>query len=283
MIGGMTLRNFSMGLLALLCAALGALHHGSHLWAAQAATPASGSPPSIVLLGEVHDNAAQHAMRLETFKALLAGGARPALLMEQFDREHQAAIDRARAASPRPDADAVIAAGSGSPRWNWAFYKPFVELALAHDLPLVAANVSRKDAQQVMVQGLEKSGFDARVPADIERAHTADIESSHCGLIGEAQARVMASAQVARDQFMARMVESYASRGVVLLAGNGHVRNDVGVPRWLSAATKARSTVLGFLEEGGAPPGAYDRVYQTPPQPREDPCAAMRKAPPLST
>jgi hypothetical protein len=32
----------------------------------------------VVLLGEVHDNAAQHALRLDAFRAALAAGARPA-------------------------------------------------------------------------------------------------------------------------------------------------------------------------------------------------------------
>jgi len=275
----MTHRNFSTRVAALLLLAWGAIHHG-HTGSAHAAMPGVTSAPTIVLLGEVHDNAALHALRLEAFKALLGTGARPALLMEQFDREHQADIDRVRAASPTLDADAVISAGAGSPSWDWAFYKPFVELALANGLPLVAVNVSRADARQVMLQGLEKTGFDARLPADVERAHAADIESSHCGMIGAAQAHAMALAQVARDQFMARMIEANAAHGAVLLAGNGHVRKDVGVLRWLSPASKGRSSVVGFLEGGDDDASAYDQVYQAAPQPREDPCAAMRKAQP---
>jgi len=35
----------------------------------------------VVLLGEVHDNAAQHALRLRAFEARLATCARPALVM----------------------------------------------------------------------------------------------------------------------------------------------------------------------------------------------------------
>jgi hypothetical protein len=49
----------------------------------------------VVLLGEVHDNAAQHATRAAALRRLLAGGARPAIAFEQFDRERQADIDRA--------------------------------------------------------------------------------------------------------------------------------------------------------------------------------------------
>lgn len=50
----------------------------------------------IVLLGEVHDNVAQHAARAATLQRLLAKGAGPAIAFEQFDRERQADLDRAR-------------------------------------------------------------------------------------------------------------------------------------------------------------------------------------------
>ncbi|WP_457334139.1 ChaN family lipoprotein [Rhizobacter sp. P5_C2] len=248
------------------------------LLAGCALSPAHSTPPAIVLLGEVHDNAAQHALRLAEFRQLLDTGARPALLMEQFDRDRQPDIDRLRAAAPAPTAAALIAAAGGGPGWNWAFYSPFVQLALDHGLPIVAVNVSRADSRQVISKGLADTGFSAEVPEAIWAAHTGDIEDSHCGMIDAATARRMAGAQVARDQFMARSVEAYAERGVVLLAGNGHVRRDVGVPRWLADRTRARSRSVGYLEDTDAPPaGAYDRVVVTPAQPREDPCAAMRK------
>jgi uncharacterized iron-regulated protein len=90
----------------------------------------------------------------------------------------------------------------------------------------------------------------------------------------------MALAQVARDQAMARLVQQHAARGVVLVAGNGHVRRDIGVPRWLDAPLQGRVQVVGQVERAAdAPPGAFDRIVVTPPQPREDPCAAMKRRP----
>ena len=237
----------------------------------------------IVLFGEVHDNAAQHALRLDEVKALLASGARPVLLMEQFDRERQPEIDRSRAATPRPDADALILAGSGAPAsetraWNWAFYKPLIELALANDLPIVAANVSRADTRRVVRDGLAATGFDADVPPAIVRAQAEIIERSHCGQVDMPLATRMASAQIARDQFMARAITANASRGVLLLAGNGHVRSDIGVPRWLAPALRERAQSIGLLEEGDdTDRAAYTRVVLTPAPTREDPCAAMLK------
>ena len=43
----------------------------------------------VVLLGEVHDNAAQHALRVAALRQLLAAGARPAIAFEQLDRERR--------------------------------------------------------------------------------------------------------------------------------------------------------------------------------------------------
>jgi uncharacterized iron-regulated protein len=231
----------------------------------------------IVLLGEVHDSAAQHALRARALRALVESGARPALLMEQFDRERQADLDRA-VARPGATADAVIAAGAPAEAgamqggWPWKFYRPYVALALEYRLPLVAANVSRADSRLVAAGGLAALGFDSRVPQDIVEAQTRAIVAGHCGLIGQAQAGGMVAAQVARDQFMARSIEAHAARGAVLLAGDGHVRADVGVPRWLDPATRARSVSIGLLESGAADAAAYDMAVTTPPQPRPDPC-----------
>ncbi len=230
----------------------------------------------VVLLGEVHDNAAQHALRLQAFEAWLAGGARPALVMEQFDRERQGEIDRLRAMTPAPDAGMLIAA-AGADGWQWRFYRPFLALALQHGLPIVAANVSREEARRVMREGLQATGFSADVPPDLLQALAQDIEDSHCGMLDAATARRMALAQVARDQAMAAAVERHAQRGVLLLAGNGHVRIDAGVPRWLGPATRARSEAIGLLESNDPGHGRYDRILLTATQERPDPCAAMRR------
>ena len=233
----------------------------------------------LVLLGEVHDNAAQHALRAQALRALLDGGARPALLMEQFDREQQGAIDRVLA-RPGAGVDEVIAAGAPDAAalqgWDWALYRPYLALALQHRLPIVAANVSRADTRRVVQNGLPALGFEAAVPADIDTAQAQAIVDSHCGMLDDTQARRMVSAQVARDQFMARLLEANAAHGALLLAGNGHVRTDIGVPRWLSPATRARSVAIGLLEPGDDSAPAFDLAFTTAAQLRPDPCEGMR-------
>ncbi len=228
----------------------------------------------VVLLGEVHDHPQQHALRARAFDALLARGARPALVLEQLDADRQADIDRLRSAPGGIDADALITQ-VGGPGWHWPFYRPFIEQALRHGLPIVAANVGSEAARTVMRDGLAAHGFDAQVPEDLLAPIAGLIEGSHCGMISAPLARRMALAQVARDQSMARALQAHAARGAVLLAGNVHVRTDIGVPRWLDPDLRARSVAIGVVENGD-PTGAFDRRVITPPHPRADPCASLR-------
>jgi uncharacterized iron-regulated protein len=237
----------------------------------------------IVLLGEVHDNAEQHALRAQALRGLLESGARPALLMEQFDREHQHEIDRVLA-RPGVSVEDVIAAGAPDAAsmqgWSWPLYRPYIALALQYRLPIVAVNVSRADTRRVVQEGLRALGFDDSIPEDIERVQTQAIVDGHCGMLDETQARRLVGAQVARDQFMARALEKQASRGAILLAGNGHVRSDVGVARWLSASARSQSVSIGMLEQGDPNAAAYGIAVVTPVQARADPCEGMRAASP---
>ncbi len=266
-----------------------------------AAVPAAGSLPlqadpqalaeamrgaAVVLLGEVHDNAAQHALRADALARLLATGARPALAFEQFDRERQADLDRARREYPG-DVDALIGRAAPGSGWDWALYRPFLRLALDHDLPIVAANLSRADASRVIREGFgavfdaparEALGLDA-LPAAVAAAHEREVDDGHCGLMPAAMLAPMARAQIARDAALAAAIAPHAARGVVLLTGNGHARRDIGVTLWLPASLQPRTIAIGLLEPGTAaamPREAFDRVVRTPAAERGDPCAGLR-------
>lgn len=241
----------------------------------------------VVLLGEVHDNASQHALRAAAVRQLVLQGARPALAFEQFDRERQADIERARRERPR-DADYVIAQAKGGDDWPWEAYRPFVALALEYDLPIVAANLSRRDAMKVAIDGWPAL-FDANMrkelrldalPADFRHKHEDAIAEGHCDLLPADALPARARAQIARDVVMAQALRPYVDRGVVLLAGNGHVRNDIGVPFWLGAAERRAAVSIGLLERAsdGSPPespDAFDAYVITAPAARPDPCKEL--------
>lgn len=114
---------------------------------------------AIVLLGEVHDNAEQHRLRLRLLRRAFAAGWRPAIAMEQLDRERQADVEEARRERPG-DAQYVIERAGSATAWRWDSYRPFVALALEFDVPLVAANLSSADAKAI-VRGGFGAVFDA--------------------------------------------------------------------------------------------------------------------------
>jgi len=78
-----------------------------------------------VLLGEVHDNAEHHLLRHGLLVALVGGGRRPAIAMEQFDREHQPALQRVQNA-PAPTSESLKTAGRFDAQgWNCPIYIVF--------------------------------------------------------------------------------------------------------------------------------------------------------------
>ena len=234
---------------------------------------------AVVLLGEVHDNAAQHALRVAALRRLLETGARPAIAFEQLDRERQIDIDRARRERPG-DADYLIAQANGNAGWRWEFYRPFVALALEYNVPIVAANLSRSDAIRDAMDGW-LAVFDAskvgdlgldRLPADYRRKHAEAISAGHCNTLSTEEAAARARGQIARDIVMAQSLRPYLKRGVVLLAGNGHVRRDIGVPVWLQAVTIS----IGILE-ADEDSANFDSYIVTDRATRPDPCNELRR------
>jgi uncharacterized iron-regulated protein len=242
----------------------------------------------VVLLGEVHDNVVQHRIRADALHRLLAGGARPAIAFEQFDRERQADIDRARREPPpegRSLADHVIAqARAPKDSWDWARYRPFVELALQYDLPIVAANLSRSAAARVAREGPDAVFTEAERAelaldrfGDILAEHEHVVQVGHCNMLPKSALPGLARAQIARDAVLAQSLRPYLGRGVILLTGNGHARRDIGVPRHLAEADQPRLWSIGLLEEGTEARSAlFDATFVSPAQERPDPCAALQ-------
>lgn len=171
--------------------------------------------------------------------------------------------------------------------WNWDFYRPFVALALRYELPLIAANLSNADTTRIVRDGfaavfdketLAALGLDRPVATDWQSAQQTEIDAGHCHALPPAAWPRMADAQFARDAVMARTLRQHAETGAVLLAGNGHVRRDLGVPRWL-ATDRGRVLAVAFLEDGDdtTPPSAFDAVVRTPSIQRGDPCAGFER------
>jgi uncharacterized iron-regulated protein len=243
----------------------------------------TGSAP-IWLMGEVHDHPLGHAYRLADLKRELGGSWRPAILMEQFDVQRQAQLTHAWQTCE--DAQCVIAAAGGD-GWQWPFYEPLIQLALDYRLPLVAANVSRAQLGEVMKHGFEavfddqaiqQYGLNQPLPDAWLQAQRQAMRLGHCNLLPESMIDPMVKAQATRDIMYAQLLAQYASQGAVVIAGNGHVRKDLGIYVWLPQALRDQVTVFAYVESDAADALAYDRIRLMPAHERGDPCETFRRA-----
>ncbi len=240
-----------------------------------------------VLLGEVHDNPLHHRERATLLAAL--ADRRPTVVFEQFARTS----DTALAAPVGSDFEAWLdRAGFDRKGWAWPLHRPLIDAALASRLPIRGGNLSRDEVRQVARQGA------AAAPADLASAlaqplPTAAAEAldralldGHCGQLPAAAVPRLRDAQAARDAAMAdAMLRAVAdgAASTVLIAGNGHVRRDHGVPLWLARRQPGAKVIsVGFLErdaDGRPPPVAeravYDVVWLSAHRPRPDPCAGF--------
>ena len=241
---------------------------------------------TVALLGEVHDNPELHRLRARILRRAVDAGWRPTLVMEQFDVDRDDDIERSRRERPRDVRYLIDQATSTQSRWSWNDYEPVIAMALEHDLPLRAGNLARGVAARIVRDGyaaafarreIEELGLDRALDPGLLQGQQREIDAGHCGALPPAVLPSMARAQFARDAVMAQVLRRHPGRGVVLLAGNGHVRRDLGVPRWFGSIASSRVLAVGFVEaDQPIDRDAFDAVVVAPPAARKDPCSAFQ-------
>ena len=276
----------------------------------------------IALLGEVHDNAAQHTLRVTWIRSAAGlipsifrpdGGRKlyPGLVLEHIRTDQKPALDQFAAFNAR--ARRLGHAGdmfrfldwksSGWPDQN--IFEPLFTAAIQAKLPIYPGDLPRETIRkaakegEVAIPSEERARLKLDAPLDprLQDALLTELEDSHCGMLPKTAFGNMAFAQRYRDAHLADAILKAAAiqgdtRGVVLLAGNGHVRNDRGVPYYLRQRAPDKrivSVMLVEVEDGKTDPQAYvprdpngrpaaDYIVLTPRQDRPDPCEGIRSA-----
>lgn len=228
-----------------------------------------------LMLGERHDSEHHHRLQLDALKAIARRGRKPTLVMEQFDRENQAALASAQSTGTT-DAELLADAGKLDRKaWQWPMYRDLIKFAAERGWPLAAANLSRSDAREIAT-GRRQVALPDIGEAAIE-ALEQDIVDGHCGhKLPQDRLTPIVTAQRARDAAMAEAIEA-GTAPTVLIAGAGHVRRDRAAPRYLKDAKGL--LVIAYVEtaEGKNRPQAYDSagfdlLWFTPAARRDDPC-----------
>ncbi len=230
----------------------------------------------VVLLGELHDNPGHHALRGRLIARI--AGPRTTVVAEHLPAP-------ARVANEGRLLDDLQAAGFQPQGWGWPLHEPLFAAVRQAGAPLVGGNLPKGASKQLMMKG--EDALDApladvyrRAPlaANAVRLLDADLVSGHCGKLPEKYLAPMRLVQRATDISMAN--ELLARRPSVLVAGNGHVRKDYGVPQVIGALSPSlKISAVGFYEKDMDAPellqslaGRYDYLWLTEGIERSDPC-----------
>lgn len=230
----------------------------------------------VVLLGELHDNPSHHAIRGRLIARI--AGPQTTVVAEHLPVG-------AKLAPGGSLLNDLEAAGFHAEGWGWPLHEPLFSGVRQAGAPLVGGNLPRGFSRQLMQQGegaLDDPMADAysRSPLspDAARRLDDDLVSGHCGKLPTKYLAPMHLVQRATDVSMARAL--LAHRPSLLVAGNGHVRKDYGVPQVLGAlAPSLKISAVGFYEKDSDAPellqslaSRYDYLWLTDGAERTDPC-----------
>ena len=245
----------------------------------------------LLLLGETHTNFDHHSRQAHIIQEWMAGGPGPSLVLEMINYQ-----DSEQLQSPKFNLDTLkgkLEEIAG--QWNWQVYTPILELKLAHNLPMLGANLSRQQLDQFSRQGkCEISRPQARlnICQALNEAQKETIRQlvfdGHCGYLPLERTEPLMQIQIAKDaSFALSLAKAGADNKAVLIAGSVHVRKDIGVPVHLRALgrTFVSMTFMNvapaktrFEDYMPASPAAdshrqlFDYIYFTPSDRNLDPC-----------
>ncbi|KAE9628256.1 ChaN family lipoprotein [Parasedimentitalea maritima] len=233
----------------------------------------------VVILGEVHDNAAHHQIQADILNALS-----PKAVVWEMITQTQAAV---LSGIDLKDATRVSAqldwGNSGWPEFE--LYAPV--FAAATGAQQFGGLVPRAQAGEVMERGAANFfgddaalfGLDQRLSEAEQQAREADQLSNHCNALPAEMLPMMVEFQRLRDAALAKAtLQALKATGgpVAVITGNGHARKDRGMPVYLTQARPDLSVVTVGQSENGQVAGAFDLVLDSDPVERPDSCLAFQ-------
>lgn len=246
-----------------------------------------------LLLGEKHDNPDHHDLQLHVLEKVLSSDSVGRVVFEMLDSDADTSLTSLYEQEFDGHDQIKDFLSWDEEGWDWNFYGPLISAAYSKNVPIGAGNISFTEVGRVY--GADSSEFQyltGVLDANTMDQLNTDIDESHCGMLPESQFPSMVRVQQVRDYEMAAsMMQDSAKEKTVLIAGNYHVRQDLGVPNYLLAQDKSleREDIvsIAFLEvqSGEDRPqeylqkfsdiAAYDFIWFTPAISNEDYCASL--------
>ena len=227
-----------------------------------------------LLLGEQHDAPEHQRWEADSVRWLAERGRLAALVIEMAE-----AGTGTDGLPPDANAAQVYAALRwNEAAWPWERYRAVVMAAVAAGVPVRGGNLPRSRMRAAM----QDEALDRHLPPAALALQRNAIEEGHCGLLPADRVMPMVRIQLARDASMAQVMQQARQDGrtVLLAAGWGHVRRDLGVPTWLPANFNAKVAIAQAGQARAAIESEANYIHPTPALAPRDHCAELRARPP---
>ncbi|MEZ5664061.1 MAG: ChaN family lipoprotein [Burkholderiaceae bacterium] len=236
------------------------------------------------LIGEQHDAPEHQAMQDAVVRFLTGRHRLAALVIEMAEAGQSTAGLSADAGEAQVRQVLGWTDERNDAGWPWDRYGPTILSAVRAGVPVLGGNLPRDRQRQAMAD----DSLDRLLDAASLARQQALVREGHCMLLPDRQIAPMTRIQLARDRSMAGVVLQAIRPGktVLLIAGNEHVRRDLGVPRHLPAdvpvlvlQSRGRDAAAPGVSGAGADEahGLADLTWLTPPRPPRDYCAELRQ------
>lgn len=231
-------------------------------------------PTPVLLLGEQHDAPEHQRFQRQAVLALAGQAQLAAVVLEMADAGRQTTGMEPNATEEQVQAT-LQWSSQGTGGWPWPVYAPVVMAAVRAGVPVLGGNLPRARMHAVMAD----ETLDASLPPDGLREQRDNIRQGHCDLLPASQIAPMTRIQLARDRSMAQVIEHALQPGrtVLLIAGNQHVRRDLGVPQHLPPGQAYKVVVAQSEGQDAGAQAVSDQVWLTPARPPRDHCEALRR------
>ncbi|OGQ94217.1 MAG: hypothetical protein A2521_05550, partial [Deltaproteobacteria bacterium RIFOXYD12_FULL_57_12] len=213
------------------------------------------STSRVLYVGENHTSYEDHLLQLRLIRALYERDPQLAIGMEMFPRAAQSALDDYTAG--RIDEKTFLKKSAYFKVWSFDYrlYREIINFARRHQLPVIALNLDRDVVSAVFKTGDTNTlAAEAReeLPADRDldiHGYRGRIETAyqmHAGQRSDEKFSGFLQAQALWDETMAETAADYLrdhpAEKLVIIAGQGHVNKESGIPPRLARRLSASQT-----------------------------------------
>lgn len=219
----------------------------------------------VVYVGEIHTDMSAHILQLQVLQALFQENPDLAIGLEMFPRSAQPVLDDYINGTIASEQE-FLKKSNYFTVWSFDYrlYRELIGYAKRHRIPLIGLNIDKALVDQVFKDG-HPDGLDdqqmAQVPVERaldlpgyrDRLAVAFAGHGSQGFTPDKMAGFV-QAQALWDETMAETIVNYLNdhpgRRMLVIAGNGHVYKDTGIPPRVARRLDVRQSVLSSVSYG---------------------------------